>query len=208
MKEVMRPLDKEDRENVLYIAEDGTIIANKPSLKSEFIEQNKGNIENGKLRKATAEELQERIVKQKDQENETQSADFTTAAYTTPALNCTNTSAGARATGPFRRVESTKGFTRLEASIHLPSKTASEAYINPSSVGTPNDKGYIYSGSYIYGSGSNSNSIVYTVDLGLSLNYNAGNTPSQETWGISRKKKMQKQQQILILKMSIGLTLR
>jgi hypothetical protein len=180
MKEVMSSLDKEDRENVLFIAEDGTIIANKPSLKSEFIEQNKGNIENGKLRKATAEELQERIVKQKDQETET--ADFTTAAYSTPALDCTNTTPGAGATGPFRRVESTKGFTRLEADIYLPSKAANEAYINPNSVGTSDDKGYIYTGSFIYA--PNSNLLNYTVDLGLALNYNAGTSSSHETWGM------------------------
>lgn len=183
IKQVMLTLDKEDRENVLYIKEDGTIIANKKTLKDEFVEQNKDKIENGKLRKATAEELRSRTVEPQTSTYESTNFDFSTAAYSTPTLNCTNTVQGARKTGPFRRVESTKGYTRLEASIYLPSKVSNEAYINPTSVGSSNDKGYIYTGSYIYAS-STSTSIYYTVDLGLALNYDAGATSSMETWGM------------------------
>lgn len=72
--------------------------------------------------------------------------------------------------GPFRRVLSTKGKSRITANIYLPSKTTSEVSIINST-----EKAHIYMGA---------SSPSGELDMGLALNYDSGTSPTNETWGM------------------------
>ncbi|WP_110930021.1 hypothetical protein [Paenibacillus bouchesdurhonensis] len=190
LKAIMLTLDPEDRENVLVIKPDGSFLANKREIRDEFIKQNSGKFEeNGRLKTRhikSSEEINESYVTATVEDSKIYNyglgEEFTTMAYTNPSLNCLNTVSSANSTGPFRRVESQKGFTRFESNIYLPSKADSDVFIaDNTTIATSNDKAYIYTGGNAY---SSNGQFVAGVDLGLALNYPAGSSPSNETWGM------------------------
>ena len=159
---VMKNLDKEDRQNVLYIREDGSFTANRLEILEEFKLRNKDKIVNNKLNVDWNTDDKTAIYDSIVQS----AAPISTSSYTNPTNACPSDN-----TGPFRRVMSKSGYSRLTADIYLPSKSLSEAYMKN---GT-NDKGYIYSGAV---------TSIGHIDMGLALNYESGSQPWNETWGM------------------------
>lgn len=154
--EIMRALDPEDRKNVIFIFEDGSFTANRLELLEEFRKQNQDNFDkNGKIKLFKSPDVTK--VKNK----------VTIAAYQNPSTE------GTGGSGPYRRVLSKTGYSRLTANIYLPDKYLNEAYMKP---GLPiPDKGYIYTGAVTTGG---------QIDMGLALNYDYGTTSTMETWGM------------------------
>ncbi|HAG10757.1 MAG TPA: hypothetical protein DCK76_05100 [Desulfotomaculum sp.] len=175
MKDIMEHLDKEDRENVLYIALDGSYYANKASLLAEFKKQNEGKFDaTGKLKLLTNEiplidEGNINSITKPDVTTLTEETGLTatSSGYQHPSSQCTNNNSG-----PYRKVLSKSGYSRLIANIYLPAKP-NEAVMTPSA--TSGDKGYIYTGAVTSGG---------QIDMGLALNYEAGPAPTNETWGM------------------------
>ncbi|AEI45637.1 hypothetical protein [Paenibacillus mucilaginosus] len=162
LKEVMKNLDPEDRENVYLFDLDGSFTANRVELIEEFKKQNKDKLDtNGKLKKnANANETQTAVKK---------SGVVETLAYTNPAASCVSASSG-----PYRKVVSSTGKSRLTANIYLPIKN-SEIVINK----YPNEAAHIYTGAI------NGNQ---QVDAGLMFNWGDGVAPvtaTEETWAMS-----------------------
>ncbi|QAV16944.1 hypothetical protein PC41400_04280 [Paenibacillus chitinolyticus] len=131
MLDVMKNLPKAERENVIYIDDNGQIHANKTELKDVF----------GKA--AVSEENTVTVGN-----NET----FTLPTSTdSPALN-KNASvtplagyACGEAGGPYRRVFSNPGYSWWSGNVYLPSSTNNEVYVNNASS---NDTPYIYTGGH------------------------------------------------------------
>jgi len=162
---VMKSLDPEDRKNVVYIREDGSFLANRDELLKEFMESNKNRIGvDGKL--VLTDSAHKTLDSTQIETSQHVLHDEVTLAYANPINACPSVNSG-----PFRRVTSTTGYSRLTADIYLPSKTLGEVYIKS---GT-NDKGYIYSGAVTSLGG---------IDFGLATNYTEGPYYWDETWGI------------------------
>lgn len=177
MKKIMQSLDKEDRENVLFIDEDGCVIANRLELIEEFKKQNKDKFnKDGKLKKIKkVTPVNEEVLPNGDLDL----ISIASTGYIHPSVEYPSANSG-----PFRRVLSTEGHSRLIANIYLPAKTSGEAYMNPKTVTncthdtthtTTGDKGYIYTGAVTSGG---------QIDMGLALNYDAGPNFWNETWGM------------------------
>lgn len=169
LKNVMMSLDKEDRENVLFIDEDGWFTANRLELIEEFKRQNEGKFDkDGKLKKKEKSST----TYEKNKESEVTDENIVSIAstgYQHPSIQLPSANSG-----PYRRVMSKSGYSRLTANIYLPNKAAGEAYMNPN-AGISCDKGYIYTGAVTdYGQ----------IDMGLALNYEAGPYSWDETWGM------------------------
>ncbi|ANS74340.1 hypothetical protein AWM70_06875 [Paenibacillus yonginensis] len=166
LQNVMEGLDPEDRENVIYLYEDGTITANKVELINEFKAENANSIgPDGKLKLTPNNELRG-FVENASDGFANEDSPITTYAYTNPNSVCTSDNAG-----PFRRVLSTTGKSRITANIYLPSKSASEVYISNSNT----EQAYIYMGASAPGG---------ELDMGLALNYAPGSSTTNETWGM------------------------
>lgn len=185
LRDVMRSLDPGDRNNVLYIdLEDGSFTANRLELIEEFKKQNEGKIDaSGRLKKK-AETLTQ-PASSGNYEANTDSlvrGDISTEGeFTTQGTWVHPSEQGEDAkSGPYRRVTSKLGYSRLLANIYLPDKAKGEVYI-PSSASATKDKAYIYTGAV--------NVNGKQIDFGLAFNYepDPGWEPWKETWGMILK---------------------
>lgn len=197
LKDIMAHLDKEDRENVIFIAEDGWFTANKLELIEEFKKQNKDKVDkDGKLKEIDLVPQESLVnvyekVCTENHNNQTESLQESSLVSVTPTgYQPPSTQLPSANSGPYRRVLSVTGNSRLTSNIYLPDKALSEAYMNPQAVTTcthldPNtglplhsstgDQGYIYTGAVTSGG---------QIDMGLALNYASGSNPWNETWGM------------------------
>ncbi|UUZ83504.1 hypothetical protein LJK88_06490 [Paenibacillus sp. P26] len=171
LSKVMATLDKEDRENVLFIDQDGSVIANKPQLVEEFKKQNKDKFDSsGKLKIKDDKPIKEEKPDDSCKIDATTLLSLASTGWKNAESNCGTTDR----TGPYRRVISDKGYSRLHSYIYVPSK-ASGLYINPNS--TKGDTAYIYTGATDKDGDS--------VDIGLQYNNPTGNNyPWDNTWAI------------------------
>ncbi|MBH5318775.1 hypothetical protein I6N90_13290 [Paenibacillus sp. GSMTC-2017] len=176
LREVMLNLDKEDRKNVFYINEaDGFFTANKVEALKEFKVKYKNLINtDGKLKKDP------NYVEPK-YEVEKEAGLVSTLAYLPPTNVCPTAH-----TGPFRRVKSKIGYSRVNAYVYLPQK-GTEAVMTPKSktvngvTKMTGDTAYMYLGAINTATGQQ-------VDAGLSLNYGDGIppvNPTEETWAMT-----------------------
>ncbi|ATW25713.1 dockerin type I domain-containing protein [Candidatus Formimonas warabiya] len=173
MENVMKNLAKEDRENVLFIDLDGSILANRLELIEEFKKRNSDLLgKDGKLIRwfttqtdTPEKEISSATTGEISMDDADAPAVITSApswGWNHPANELPNIKSG-----PYRRISSTTGFSCLTAQIYLPDKYSGEAFVN-----TDNAKGdtlHIYSGA---------NTSAGKVDAGLLLNY------TSETWGM------------------------
>ncbi|RAU96857.1 hypothetical protein [Paenibacillus sp. YN15] len=168
---VMKTLDVEDRENVLYIREDGSFIANKPEVAEEFKKQNMDKLDTeGRLLIQSDQAIKEEKPSDKCKVDSSKSALLASTGWKNADESC-----GGVNTGAFRRVISDKGFSRLHTYIHLPSKTGGGLYINSSS--TKGDTAFIYTGATDKDGDS--------VDIGLQYNNSSPNNyPWDDTWAM------------------------
>ncbi|WP_339240966.1 hypothetical protein MKX40_09295 [Paenibacillus sp. FSL R5-0517] len=140
--DVMARLDEEDRENVIYVAEDGAIYSNKMELKetTEVYDL----VENNVYQSASGKELVGPGV----------STDFSASAIKddtqiSPAAEVPNSSGGS---GPYRRVFSNNGYNWLSTYVTIPGAPYVKGNVST-------DVPYVYLGGW----GSNGNGI----DAGL-----------------------------------------
>lgn len=171
LSKVMASLDKEDRENVLFIDQDGSVIANRSEIVEEFRKQNKDKFDsNGKLKIKDEKPLKETKPDDKCKIDATNLMTIAGTGWKNAEYNCGTVDR----TGPYRRVISDKGYSRFHTFVYLPSKS-SGLYINPNS--TKGDTAYIYTGATDKDGDS--------IDIGLQYNNPSGNNfPWDDTWAI------------------------
>ncbi|MBJ9993252.1 hypothetical protein [Paenibacillus sp. S28] len=185
LKEVMKNLDKEDRENVFFIDEtDGFFTSNRQDRLNEYKLKYKDLVsEDGKLKKKPN---YKDIVQDKSEltcETSDESA-FTTfgLGYSHPSTACASANSG-----PYRKVLSVPGKSRITANVYLPVK-GTEIYMNPKdkTVGGVTKKTGDAADMYL-GALNTIGTKVYQVDAGLQFNWGDGKapeTPTEETWGM------------------------
>ncbi|WP_223067357.1 hypothetical protein [Paenibacillus caui] len=179
LKEVMKNLDKEDRENVLFIDEDGYFTMNKLDKLNEYKEKYKELIgPDGKLKRDP--NYKEKTVNL----GEAVEPNVSILSYTNPTTSCPSANSG-----PFRKIASAKGYSRITTNLYLPIK-GTDISMTPKTVNTPNgpqstyDTAYMYVGAYNVGTDGNT----YTVDAGLMFNYGDSIDPvypTEETWAMT-----------------------
>lgn len=164
MKDVLSKLDEKHRENVVHVKEDGTIISNKKQLKEEFITKNAKLIgKDGKLIKKPSAWVKDEKT-EPDQPSllplSIQSTGWKYPDYQSENVN----------SGPYRRVFSNTGYSRLRGNLSLPAKN------NGVYMSSLNDKAYAYTGAVDSGGKG--------IDIGLAYNYESGDQAHQESWGM------------------------
>lgn len=165
IKEVMLLLDKEHRENVIHINEDGSIISNRKQLLEDFKEKNKELLDSsGKFKERPANWIKNEVFPN-DREQNFDSASLLSTGWKYPDYQSENVNSG-----PYRRVYSNVGYSRLVTDVWVPSRS-SGIY-----MASGNDKAYVYTGAV----DSNGKGI----DIGLAYNYEQGPYKWNETWGV------------------------
>lgn len=163
IQEVMLKLDKEHRENVIHINEDGSVISNRKQLLEDFKEVNKHLLDSsGKLKAKPSEWVKDEMIPN-DLTN-TIMPSLLSTGWKYPDYQSENVNSG-----PYRRVYSNVGYSHLATDVYVPSRSSG---INM----TGTDKAYVYTGAV----DSNGKGI----DIGLAYNYEQGPYPWNETWGM------------------------
>jgi len=131
-------LPANERENVVYIAEDGTVYANKPELKHWEIPQKIGD----RTYKLSSGQI---ITPPQDETCTDSSTQALSNTAITPLsgypIPCTGTQ------GPYRRVFSNDGYSWYGGNVYLPSTAKGEVKDN-NVAGVNSDTAYIYTGGH------------------------------------------------------------
>ncbi|QSF44930.1 hypothetical protein [Paenibacillus tianjinensis] len=185
LREVMQNLDKEDRENVFYIDENtGYFTANRTEKLNEYKAKYKDIIgSDGNLKHDVNYKENAQSVSALECEKIGLDATFSVASFANPTTPCNSADSG-----PFRKVVSTTGKSRITADLYLPAK-GTEMVMSPKSITvdgkqtTTGDTAYIYVGAL-----NTVGSVVHQVDAGLQFNYGDGVDPmyaTEETWAMT-----------------------
>lgn len=134
IKEIMYLLDEKHRQNVIHINADGSIVSNKKQLKEEFKTKNKSLLDNsGKLKELPSQWVKTEIAEEvKPDTGAKLNLGVASTGWKYPDYQSENANSG-----PYRRVYSGTGYSRLRASLEVPKKGAGIYMAN----GT-NDKAY------------------------------------------------------------------
>lgn len=166
IKEIMSLLDEKHRENVIHINADGSIVSNKKQLKEDFKVKNKQLLDDsGKLKELPAQWVKTENVEE-DKVGAKSNLGVTSTGWKYPDYQSENANSG-----PYRRVLSGTGYSRLRANLEVPKKGAG-IYM---ASGT-NDKAYVYTGAIDSGGKG--------IDIGLAYNYESGTEAWKESWGM------------------------
>lgn len=167
IKEVMLKLDKGHRENVVHINEDGSVISNKKELLDEFKKINKDKLDNDGRLKLKPKDWVYQDTQTQVSEKALPASVLSSTGWKNPDYESENANSG-----PYRRVLTGNGYSRLVTDVWVPKKSDGGIYMKS---GT-NDKAYVYTGA-IDKNGK-------AIDIGLAYNYESGPYAWNESWGM------------------------
>ncbi|MVP01337.1 hypothetical protein EDM21_17715 [Paenibacillus sp. N10] len=132
MLDVMKNIPEEERENVIYIDDNGQVYANKPELKDVFVKTDPSADHTVTVNGGEKFTLLNESTKVRQQ---------AAPSAITPLAGYACGNAG----GPYRRVFSQPGYSWWSGKVYLPSSTNNEVYVNNTNS---NDTPYIYTGGH------------------------------------------------------------
>lgn len=141
--ESLKLVDPSGRENVIIIDEDGTVTSYKLELLEDFQSANKGILDNeGNLKQALTPSVPDYTSTNGQYINEN-SMSLQSTGWKNADFACTTAK-----TGPFRRVTTAEGYSRMQALIQLPGK-GQGITISSTASSTNGDRAYVYMGQLI-----------------------------------------------------------
>jgi len=172
INELMKLIDPSGRENVFIVEEDGTVLSNKVSLLEDFRKQNSHLLnEAGNLKEPITSGIEESIYNNTDAYISGNSSTLASTGWKNAEAACPTAK-----TGPFRRVTTAEGYSRMHARIKLPTK-GQGLNISTNANSLYGDKAYVYMGAIDKDKDH--------VDAGVAFNNEAGPYAWNEAWGMT-----------------------